>query len=157
MWRTSRYCPKNETEQNHETLCTAGLLVLPSMKRGNHRTALQWLSLPTLCGATPTNYVLPAATCLSSGRLATGASCSEFEKSRDTKKLAQHVNGSLSASLFTYIPFLFFFSVLHFLFICLSVVYHVRHAGLGPKTGFPNRFFVFFSAVPRRWNHSICM
>ena len=42
-------------------------------------------------------------------------------KSRDTKKLVQHVNGSLSASLFTYIPFLFFFSVLHFLFICLFV------------------------------------
>ena len=41
--------------------------------------------------------------------------------------------------------------------VCLSVVYNVRHAGLGPKTGFPNRFFVFFSAVPRRGNHSICM
>ena len=35
---------KKETEQNHETLCTAVLLVLPSMKRGSHRTgALQWM------------------------------------------------------------------------------------------------------------------
>jgi hypothetical protein len=34
--------PKKWTEQNHKTLCTAGLLVLPSMKRFNQHTTLHW-------------------------------------------------------------------------------------------------------------------
>ena len=71
--------PKKETEQNHETLCTAVSLVLPSMKRGDHRTALQWLYRRCAERHPPTTSCRQPPV-LSSGRLATGASCSEFEK-----------------------------------------------------------------------------
>jgi hypothetical protein len=114
--------PQKGTEQNHETLCTAGLRALPSMK-------LAWLTTALHCiGSTcvvlsvrlnGTHQLRPAGSHLSEFRLGCNRCILlRILKSRDTKKLVQQANGSLSASLFTYVPFLFFFSVLHFLFIC---------------------------------------
>lgn len=79
-------------------------------------------------------------------------------KSWDTNDIEQHVNGSLSASLFTYLLFLCSFLFLHFLFISVfscsefRTPYSARSADDLPWP----RFFVLFSAVPRRWNQSIC-
>ena len=68
-----------------------------------------------------------------------------------------HIICYLLLCLLTFHLFSSSLSCIFRLIVCLSVVYHIRHTGLGPKTSFLDRFFVFFSALPRRWNHIICI